>query len=171
VCIATLLSLGSRLVSLFGYQKFIGEDDFSADYIDEGKALMKRERRLRERNIREHGKATPRDQLPFELLRESRVNTLYANARRNKPHPRPTPSPQEDQSVFGRFVSKAKRVTFKGKAAISARYHSARGRGKEDTLELLPHSGSAEEMSGRSSSSIGTRTSFREPPRDIFDDI
>ena len=42
VCIATLLSLGTRLVSLFGYQKFIGEDDFSADYIDEGKALMKR---------------------------------------------------------------------------------------------------------------------------------
>ncbi len=42
VCIATALSLGSRLVSILGYQKFIGEDDFSADYIDEGKALMKR---------------------------------------------------------------------------------------------------------------------------------
>ena len=27
---------------MLGYQKFIGEDDFSADYIDEGKALMKR---------------------------------------------------------------------------------------------------------------------------------
>ena len=42
VCIATLLSCGSRLASVFGYQKFIGEDDFSADYIDEGKVLMKR---------------------------------------------------------------------------------------------------------------------------------
>lgn len=42
VCIATLFSLGSRLASLLGYQKFMGEDDFSADYIDEGKALMKR---------------------------------------------------------------------------------------------------------------------------------
>lgn len=42
VCIATLLSLGTRIVSLLGYQKFIGEDDFSADYIDEGKTLMKR---------------------------------------------------------------------------------------------------------------------------------
>lgn len=42
ICIATLLSVGSRLASLLGYQKFMGEDDFSADYIDEGKALMKR---------------------------------------------------------------------------------------------------------------------------------
>jgi len=42
VCLATIFSLGSRLVSILGYQKFIGEDDFSADYIDEGKTLMKR---------------------------------------------------------------------------------------------------------------------------------
>jgi hypothetical protein len=42
VCIATIFSVGSRLASLCGYQKFIGEDDFSADYIDEGKTLMKR---------------------------------------------------------------------------------------------------------------------------------
>ena len=42
VCIVTLFSLFSRLLSILGYQKFIGEDDFSADYIDEGKTLMKR---------------------------------------------------------------------------------------------------------------------------------
>ena len=42
VCLSTLFCLGSRLASLLGYQKFIGEDDFSADYIDEGKALIKR---------------------------------------------------------------------------------------------------------------------------------
>ncbi len=37
-----MFCLGSRLASLLGYQKFVGEDDFSADYIDEGKALIKR---------------------------------------------------------------------------------------------------------------------------------
>ena len=42
VCAATLFSVGTRLASLLGYQKFLGEDDFSADFIDEGKALMKR---------------------------------------------------------------------------------------------------------------------------------
>ena len=42
VCVATLFSIGTRLASLLGYQKFLGEDDFSADFIDEGKALMKR---------------------------------------------------------------------------------------------------------------------------------
>ena len=56
VCIATVFSVGSRLASIFGYQKFIGEDEFSADYIDEGKTLMKRERRIRQRHLRDQGK-------------------------------------------------------------------------------------------------------------------
>ena len=56
VCIATIFSIGSRLASIFGYQKFIGEDEFSVDYIDEGKTLMKRERRIRQRHLRDHGK-------------------------------------------------------------------------------------------------------------------
>jgi hypothetical protein len=42
ICIATVFSIGSRISSLLGYQKFMGEDDFSADYIEEGKALIKR---------------------------------------------------------------------------------------------------------------------------------
>ena len=29
-------------MSFIGYQSFIGEDDFSIDFIEEGKALMKR---------------------------------------------------------------------------------------------------------------------------------
>ena len=39
VCAATLFSVGTRLASLLGYQKFLGEDDFSVDFIDEGKVF------------------------------------------------------------------------------------------------------------------------------------
>ena len=42
ICLATFFKLWQRLLALFGYQTFIGEDEFSADYIDEGRALMKR---------------------------------------------------------------------------------------------------------------------------------
>ena len=55
-------------MSLLGYENFLGEDEFSVDFIEEGKTLMKRgevilsqyhfvvlmlivERRMRERNI------------------------------------------------------------------------------------------------------------------------
>ena len=42
ICLATFFKLGQRLMSLCGYETFIGEDAFSADHIDEGKALIKR---------------------------------------------------------------------------------------------------------------------------------
>ncbi len=42
VCVLTIFSVGTRLASRLGYQKFIGEDEFSADFIEEGKTLMKR---------------------------------------------------------------------------------------------------------------------------------
>ena len=111
-----------------------------------------------------------RDQLPFELLKESKLNSIYANARRNRPHVgKPAQTPSEDQSLFERFMTKAKGVTSKSKVTMSARYHSARGKRDEDALELLQDSGS-EERFGPSSSGVRL-TSLREPPRDIFEGV
>jgi len=42
LCVATFFKLGTRIMSLLGYESFLGEDEFSIDYIDEGKTLMKR---------------------------------------------------------------------------------------------------------------------------------
>jgi len=42
LCIATFFKLGTRIMSLLGYESFLGEDEFSIDFIDEGKTLMKR---------------------------------------------------------------------------------------------------------------------------------
>ena len=45
LCLATLFKLGTRVMSLLGYENFLGEDEFSVEFIEEGKTLMKRGRK------------------------------------------------------------------------------------------------------------------------------
>ncbi|XP_051875424.1 G-protein coupled receptor-associated protein LMBRD2-like [Pristis pectinata] len=49
LCIATYFSLGSRCLNLLGFQQFIGDNEMTSDLVDEGKELIKRERRKRQR--------------------------------------------------------------------------------------------------------------------------
>ncbi|XP_012280905.1 LMBR1 domain-containing protein 2 homolog [Orussus abietinus] len=48
-CLATYFSLGSRLLSMLGFQQFLGDDDLTTDFVEEGRELIKRERRKRQR--------------------------------------------------------------------------------------------------------------------------
>nr|CAG4640724.1 EOG090X03B7 [Eulimnadia texana] len=51
LCLATYFSLGSRLLSLLGFQQFVGDDnDITLDLVDEGRELIKREKRRRQRS-------------------------------------------------------------------------------------------------------------------------
>ncbi|XP_032511064.2 LMBR1 domain-containing protein 2 homolog isoform X1 [Danaus plexippus] len=49
LCLATYLSLGSRLLSLCGFQQFVGDDELTTDLVDEGREFVKREKRKRQR--------------------------------------------------------------------------------------------------------------------------
>ncbi|XP_073951087.1 LMBR1 domain-containing protein 2 homolog isoform X2 [Choristoneura fumiferana] len=49
LCVATYLSLGSRLLSLCGFQQFVGDDELTTDLVDEGREIVKREKRKRQR--------------------------------------------------------------------------------------------------------------------------
>ncbi|PVD23083.1 hypothetical protein C0Q70_16345 [Pomacea canaliculata] len=49
LCICTYFSLGSRVLSLLGFQQFIGDDDMTTELVDEGRELVRRERRKIER--------------------------------------------------------------------------------------------------------------------------
>ncbi|XP_070564201.1 G-protein coupled receptor-associated protein LMBRD2-like [Ptychodera flava] len=49
LCIATYFSLGSRCLAFLGFQQFIGEDEMTQDYVDEGRQIVKREKRKRQR--------------------------------------------------------------------------------------------------------------------------
>lgn len=43
-CLATYFSLGSRLLSMLGFQQFLDDDEFTTDLVDEGRELIKRGR-------------------------------------------------------------------------------------------------------------------------------
>ncbi|XP_031825371.1 LMBR1 domain-containing protein 2 homolog [Nomia melanderi] len=48
-CLATYFSIGSRLLSMLGFQQFLDDDEFTTDLVEEGRELIKRERRKRQR--------------------------------------------------------------------------------------------------------------------------
>lgn len=41
-CVATYFSIGSRLLSVLGFQQFVGDDEVTGDLVDEGRELIKR---------------------------------------------------------------------------------------------------------------------------------
>lgn len=41
-CLATYFSLGSRLLSVLGFQQFLGDDELTTDLVEEGRELIKR---------------------------------------------------------------------------------------------------------------------------------
>ena len=49
LCICTYFSLGSRILHFLGFQQFIGDDDMTQEFVDEGKSIISRERRKLER--------------------------------------------------------------------------------------------------------------------------
>lgn len=48
-CLATYFSLGARLLSMIGFHQFVGDDEITTDLVDDGRELIKREKRKRER--------------------------------------------------------------------------------------------------------------------------
>lgn len=49
LCFATYCNLGSRCLNLLGFHQYITDDDLTSDLVDEGRELIKRERRKRQR--------------------------------------------------------------------------------------------------------------------------
>lgn len=49
-CLATYFSIGSRLLSMLGFHQFVGDDEMTTDLIEEGRELIKREKRKRQRS-------------------------------------------------------------------------------------------------------------------------
>ena len=49
LCLATHFHVGSRCLAFLGFQQFIGDDEMTQDYVDDGRNLLNREKRHRER--------------------------------------------------------------------------------------------------------------------------
>ncbi|XP_013409008.1 LMBR1 domain-containing protein 2 [Lingula anatina] len=51
LCFATYFNLGTRCLHFLGFQQFVGDDDMTQDFVDEGREIVKRERRKIERRL------------------------------------------------------------------------------------------------------------------------
>ncbi len=151
------------------------------------------ERRIRERNLKELGKKRNRDQVPFELLRESaaagggnrRGIDQFASRRaeRGGSSSRDQTPLSEGESGLQKLLGRVKTYASKGKGAVTSKYQaskvafSRRSKEKDDVVELLPPRASSSSSFSRSngnSSDSGfgrTRKAPSEPPKSLFDDI
>lgn len=74
-CAATWFSLGSRILNALGFQQFMANDEISSELVQEGRDLMVREKRKRQRN--DSALSRRRDL----ASRDSNTNTAAANFR------------------------------------------------------------------------------------------
>uniref|UniRef100_A0A3P8WZ08 LMBR1 domain containing 2b n=1 Tax=Cynoglossus semilaevis TaxID=244447 RepID=A0A3P8WZ08_CYNSE len=111
LCIATYFSLGTRCLNLLGFQQFLGDNEMTSDLIDEGKELIRREKRKRQRI--EDGENRRRE-----------WKERYGNSR-------------EEYSTRNRSSHEMKETSYSDSVTPSAKYSRGSGRGERDRMELL----------------------------------
>jgi len=84
VCICTFFSLGKRCLHLVGIEQFLAEDDFSADYVREGKEIVRREKRRVQREISGRGDWSERSrQIQDKYVKRSAGSVTSRGTRAN----------------------------------------------------------------------------------------
>ncbi|XP_044029495.1 G-protein coupled receptor-associated protein LMBRD2B isoform X2 [Siniperca chuatsi] len=115
LCIATYFSLGTRCLNLLGFQQFVGDSEMTSDLIDEGKELIRREKRKRQRI--EDGENRRRD-----------WKERYGNQR-------------EDYTARNRSSHEMKETSYSDTVTPSnnrqAKYSRSGSRAERDCIELL----------------------------------
>ncbi|MEE6458025.1 hypothetical protein FKM82_000152 [Ascaphus truei] len=113
LCIATYFSLGTRCLNLLGFQQFIGDNDMTSDLTDEGKELIRREKRKRQRQ--EDGETRRRD-----------WKERYGNNREDTSRNRNVNSEPKESSYTEMTTNRT-----------ASKYSRPNGRTERDRIELL----------------------------------
>jgi hypothetical protein len=173
-CLATYFSLGSRLLTMLGFHQFVGDDEMTTDLIEEGRELIKREKRKRQRSEeassrrREYnerfpttGRYRPRgstdtirpmtqlenlDSTRSNLLQESHPLESYDGTRYTSEID--TRFPPDTDDIDARFGASTR---------INERYNSSQ--------ELEPRFSDSYQLDSNYRNRVGI------PPRGIFDDV
>ncbi|XP_060617372.2 G-protein coupled receptor-associated protein LMBRD2 isoform X1 [Anolis sagrei] len=114
LCIATYFSLGTRCLNLLGFQQFMGDSEMTSDLIDEGKELIRREKRKRQRQ--EDGENRRRE-----------WKERYGNNREDSARNRNVQAEQKESSFTETNTNRS----------VSSKYTRANGRNERDRVELL----------------------------------
>lgn len=113
LCIATYFSLGTRCLNLLGFQQFMGDNEMTSDFIDEGKELIRREKRKRQRQ--EEGENRRRE-----------WKERYGNSREDSTRNRNVHTDQKESSFSETSTSRP-----------VSKYTRSNGRTERDRIELL----------------------------------
>ncbi|XP_032068981.1 G-protein coupled receptor-associated protein LMBRD2 [Thamnophis elegans] len=113
LCIATYFSLGTRCLNLLGFQQFMGDNEMTSDLIDEGKELIRREKRKRQRQ--EDGDNRRRE-----------WKERYGNNREPSTRNRNIQADQKESSFTEINTNR-----------LTSKYTRSNGRSERDTVELL----------------------------------
>uniref|UniRef100_A0A3Q3M7L9 LMBR1 domain containing 2b n=1 Tax=Mastacembelus armatus TaxID=205130 RepID=A0A3Q3M7L9_9TELE len=111
LCIATYFSLGTRCLNLLGFQQFVGDSEMTSDLIDEGKELIRREKRKRQRI--EDGENRRRE-----------WKERYGNSR-------------EDYTARNRSSHEMKETSYSDTVNSKAKYSRSGSQAERDCIELL----------------------------------
>uniref|UniRef100_A0A8D0DW34 LMBR1 domain containing 2 n=1 Tax=Salvator merianae TaxID=96440 RepID=A0A8D0DW34_SALMN len=114
LCVATYFSLGTRCLNLLGFQQFMGDNEMTSDLIDEGKELIRREKRKRQRQ--EDGENRRRE-----------WKERYGNNREDSARSRNVQADQKESSFTDTNTSRS----------IASKYTRSNGRNERDRVELL----------------------------------
>uniref|UniRef100_A0A671VM28 LMBR1 domain containing 2b n=1 Tax=Sparus aurata TaxID=8175 RepID=A0A671VM28_SPAAU len=102
LCIATYFSLGTRCLNLLGFQQFVGDSEMTSDLIDEGKELIRREKRKRQRiedgenRRRVRDDYTARNRSSHEMKETSYSDTVAPSNNRQAKYSRSGSRPERD---------------------------------------------------------------------------
>ncbi|XP_034048190.1 G-protein coupled receptor-associated protein LMBRD2B [Thalassophryne amazonica] len=111
LCIATYFSLGTRCLNLLGFQQFMGDSEMTSDLIDEGKELIRREKRKRQR-------------IEDSENRRREWKERYGKAR-------------EDYTAFNRNAHEMKETNYSDSTNRQAKLSRSGSRTERDRIELL----------------------------------
>ncbi|XP_062984224.1 G-protein coupled receptor-associated protein LMBRD2 [Elgaria multicarinata webbii] len=114
LCIATYFSLGTRCLNLLGFQQFMGDNEMTSDLVDEGKELIRREKRKRQRQ--EDGENRRRE-----------WKERYGNNREDSARNRNVQADQKESSFTETNTNRS----------VASKYTRSNGRNERDRVELL----------------------------------
>ncbi|KAJ8945114.1 hypothetical protein NQ318_001579 [Aromia moschata] len=166
-CLATYFSLGSRFLSMLGFHQFIGDDEMTTDLVEEGRDLIKREKRKRQRAEESSGR---RKEYQDRFRQRSSTDTIRAMHQLDDLEN--TRSVLRDshglESYSGTRFSSEVDTRFPPDDDIDARFGvSTRINEQYDSSsqELDPRFSDSYQLEGNYRSRVGV------PPRGIFDDV
>ncbi|XP_061191902.1 G-protein coupled receptor-associated protein LMBRD2-like [Saccostrea echinata] len=154
LCICTFFSLGSRILHFLGVQQFIGDDDMTQELVDEGRQIVQREKRSRDRK---HDSAERRREWTERFGTTSQSSDRIIGSRADRERERETLARSPDDNDKTELLKEAEPIDYTGELPSTTDPFSDFSQGYQRTSSLR-------------SSRFSSKTSSA-PPRGIFDDV